>query len=431
MLKKVNVVLLTIVILIISVACTSQETSVDDTDPEEVVQEEKIMEEEEDQTEDSASEEVAEKEELLYDFSNARLLLDSYEPISENELLWCVSEDEQILLQTDLSGKVYNSYPWGDASDAEAALTESRILFRNDDNYYIYDFETDRDVTEEYTGGDKEICYANGECVFCIKEEETYNSQNTYMYILDNEGNEVLSFSTAEMSEKYNVEWERNWEYGACGAHIYYIKTDNAGYNYCFIDLARKKAYISANLPASNSGTIRSDGEYILDCQPNHGQAVINCETEAITELQFSGTVNGLSEGKVYGEDGDVIKAYLNVDGSTAIELNYDNTTVTAATQFENGYAMLEFNKKFTTIIDAEGNFLFEPVEGTIYKLFDINGNNAYVIYKDMAYYLLDETGNISEMSSADDCSIYPMIGNESGALVIFRNNSFSVISIE
>ena len=46
MLKKVNVVLLTIVILIISVACTSQETSVDDTDPEEVVQEEKIMDNE-------------------------------------------------------------------------------------------------------------------------------------------------------------------------------------------------------------------------------------------------------------------------------------------------------------------------------------------------------------------------------------------------
>lgn len=428
MLKRATAIVLVLTILAICVACSSEKDA-GDVDLEENVRGEENSVGETNQTADYDSEDVTEKEEMLYDYSNVQLLLDHNEPISENEMLWCVALNEQMLLQTDLTGKIYNSYPREDASHAKAALTENRILFQYDDyDYYIYDFENDKDVTDEYTGGDKKICYANKECIICIREEETYNSQNIYIHILDAEGNEILSFSTAEMSEKYNVEWERNWEYGACGSHIYYIQFDND--KYCFVDLERKKVYVSLNLPMSNSGIIRSDGEYILDCQPHHGQVVINCETEEISNIQFSGTVDGLSEGKLYGEDRYGIQAYLNVDGSTAIELNYENTSVTDATQFENGYAMVEFNQKFTTIIDGEGNFLFEPVEGTIVKLLDLNGSNAYIIHKDMAYYLLDETGNISEKISEKD-SIYPLSGNGDSSVVIFENNSFSVIPIK
>ena len=428
MLKRVTIILLVLTILAISVACASEKDTGDVNLGENVRGEENSVDET-DQTADYDSKDVTEKEEMLYNYSNTKLLLDYNESISENELLWCVAMNEQVLLQTDLTGKIYNSYPREDASYAKEALTENRILFQYDDyDYYIYDFENNRDVTDDYTGGDKKICYANKECIICTREEETYNSKNIYINILDSEGNEILSFSTAEMSEKYNVKWERNWEYGSCGSHIYYIQFDYD--KYCFVDLERKKAYVSSNLPMSNSGIIRSDGEYILDCQPHHGQVVINCETEEISDIPFSGTVDGLSEGKLYGEDRYGIQAYLNVDGSTAIELNYENTSVTDATQFENGYAMLEFNKKFTTIIDEQGHFLFDPVEGTIFKLLNLNGSNAYVIYNDMAYYLLDETGDISEKIS-EDGSIYPLSGNGDSSVVIFENNSFSVIPIK
>lgn len=429
MLKKLNTILFTAIIAITFGACALQKSTANDIEVEEETQEENSKGED-NQNEDLNSEVEQQKEQRLSDYSNVYPLLDYDEYISENEMLWFVADTEGMLLQADLSGKIYNSYITEDASNAEAALTENRILFYSNDEYYIYDFEIGRDVTDEYTGGDKEICYANRECIFCVQEEETYNSLNIYMYILDNEGNELLSFSSAEMSEKYNVEWERNWEYGACGSGIYYIQTDSIGYNCCFIDLKREKVYMSSNLPSSNSGGIYSDGEYILDCQPNHGQVVINCESEVVSELPNKGTVSGLSEGKVYWEDRYGVQGYLNVDGSTAIEFNYENTSITDATQFENGYAMLEFNKKFTTIIDTEGNFLFEPVEGTIYRLLDINGSNAYVIYKDMAYYLLDETGEKCEKISDSDSSLYPMIRDEGGELLVFKNGAFSAIPI-
>ena len=367
-------------------ACSSQEA-----DTNNIVEDENTEDEYEfiDESNNTIDEVV---EERLYDYSDVEPLLSPYETICQNEIIWCLAYTDHILLKTDLSGKIYNSYQREDATDAEAVLTDNRILFKNNDNYYIYDFEMNKDVTGEYTGGDKEISYANSECIFLSKVEETYNSQNIYMYILDNEGNEIMSFSTNDLSEKYNIEWERNWEYGACGSHIYYIKTDSNGSNCCFIDLERNKVYIVSDLPLSNSGGIYSDGEYIVDNQPHHGNVAINCDTEQVSDLdRFSIGIGGLSEGKVFCSDGNEVSKFLNVDGSIALELNYEDTSVTGASQFENGYAMLEFNKKFTTVIDTEGDFLFEPVEGTIHKLLNINGTNVYIIYKDGSYCLLDE----------------------------------------
>lgn len=372
-------------------------------------------------------EEIAKK---LSDYSSVRLLLDWKESVSKNQIIWGAANDEQILVQTDLSGKIYNTYPRADTADAEAALTDDRILFKSDRDYYIYDFGLDRDVTAEYTGGDKKICYANKECIMLYKIEETYNSENIYMDILDREGNGILSFSTKEMGEKYNVNWERNEGYGECGSHIYYIEFESdQDQSVCFLDMERRKAYVSSNLPGSNSGSIRSDGEYIIDSQPYHGNVVINCETEEVTDLSRRGTVEGISEGKVVHIVNNRPVAYLNTDGTTAIELNYENTSVTDATQFENGYAMIEFNNYFTTIIDTEGNFLFEPIKGSISYLLDINGKNAYIIHMNENYYLLDETGELLE-SFPSSVGLYPLEEDKENSLVIYNNNSFSIVSI-
>ena len=418
-------IVLSIVLFLHLTACSSQDADINNIAEAEDTGDEYNVE--------SSNDVEEEIEESLYDYSGVETLLSPYETISQNEIIWCLAYADHVLLKTDLSGRIYDSYEREDATDAEAVLSENRILFKNsDDDYYIYDFEMNRDVTEEYTGGDKEICYANSECVFLSKVEETYNSQDIYMYILDNEGKEMMSFSTNDMSEKYNVEWERNWGYGSCGSHIYYIKTDANGSNCCFIDLGRKKVYIVSDLPLSNSGAIFSDGEYIIDNQPHQGNVSINCDTEQVSDLdRFAIRIGGLSEGRVFCSDGNEVGKFLNVDGSVAIELNYENTSVTGASQFENGHAMLEFNKKFTTVIDTEGNFLFEPVEGTIYKLLNINGTNVYIIYKDDSYYFLDEKSGQMELLSNSDSSIYMLTETEEKSLVSFDGVGFSVIPVK
>ena len=426
--KGLVTIILSITLLLHLTACSSQ-----DADINNIAKGENTGDEYNVGSSNAVKEDVEEDvEESLYDYSDVEPLLSPYETISQNEIIWCLAYTDHVLLKTDLSGKIYDSYEREDATDAKAVLSENRILFKNNDDYYIYDFEMNMDVTEEYTGGDKEICYANSECILLSKVEETYNSQDIYMYILDNEGKEMMSFSTNDMSEKYNVEWERNWEYGSCGSHIYYIKIDANGSNCCFIDLERKKVYIVSDLPLSNSGNIFSDGEYIIDNQPHHGNVSINCNTEQVSDLdRFAIGIKGLSEGKVFCSDGYEVSKFLNIDGSVAIELNYENTSVTDASQFENGHAMLEFNKKFTTVIDTEGNFLFEPVEGTIYKLLNINGTNVYIIYKDGSYYFLDEKSGEIESFSSSDSSIYILTDTEEKSLVLFDGIEFSVIPVK
>lgn len=428
--KKKNLVIILLICASLSMLACSEQQDVnkDSTDRSETIEDEN--------NNDTSDVEKQIDEEILSDYSDVSPLLEFYEAIPEGEKIWCKANEESVLIQTDLSGKIYNSYSREDAKYAEIGLTENRILFQEDDDYYIYDFKTDTDVTQEYTNGDKEICYASKECLILSKEEETYNSQELYMYILDNEGNELMSFSTNDMSQKYNVEWQdgRNWGYGSCGSHIYYIKVNHTGSNFCFIDLERNKAYLVSDLPMTNSGQIFSDGEYIADYQPHQGQAIINCDTEQVSNLkndsyQISG---GLSEGKIFCIGKDNATAFLNVDGSVALDLNYDDTSVTEATQFENGYAMLEFNDKFTTIIDEKGEFLFEPVEGTIASLFNINGTNIYIIYRDgFSYHLLDETGQVSDCFATTEDSIYTTTENGQVLIVVFSEGMFSTISIE
>lgn len=373
-------------------------------------------------------------EEMLYDYSNTEPLLPVCESINPNEKIWCVAYSDNKLLQTDLSGKICNTFTTTDAMYAIAALPNNRIVFLKDEEYFIYDALTETDVTDEYTNGDKSICFANNECLILSKTEETYNSQNIYITVLDNEGNEKMSFSSNDMISKYNIEWDFNWGYGSCGSHIYYIETDSSSKNICFIDLERNKAYVSTNLPFSNSGEIFSDGEYIVDSQPLHGQVIINCDTEQVFEFN-NGSYNikgGLSDGMVYCDDDyHDIKAYLNVDSSIALELSYEDTTVTDATQFENGHAMIEFNDKFVTIIDTAGNFLFEPVEGTIYRLITINNKNVYIFWKDQSYYLLYENGEVSEAIGSADGSIYTISEAGNDSLVVYDEGYFSLIPIE
>lgn len=419
--RKWSVILSILMILILVVGCASKEMDTDDADMDEYNDEYEYTNENDYIIEESLS-----------DYSDIRPILSQYQSIGKNEKFWCLAGDDT-LLKTDFSGTVYSSYTRKDAKNVKAQLSENRLLFECSDGYYIYDFEPDeREVTYDYTDKGK-MCYASSECIMLEKTEETYNSSNIYMYVLDTEGNELMSFSANDMSEKYGIEWERNWEYGSCGSHIYYIKTDPHGSNYCFVDLARNKAYVVKDLPLSNSGSLFSDGQYIIDNQPHIGNAAIDCDTEQVFELDnLVMEMQGLSEGKVVcSRKSDDVEKILNVDGSIALELDYENTTVTDASQFENGYAMLEFNNKFTTIIDTEGQFLFEPVEGTIHKLLNMNSTNIYIIHKDGGYYFLDEeTGETKPFADSTD-TIYIVSEGEENSLAIFDGEGFSIISVE
>lgn len=440
MLKKL--LLVTFLSTLTLCGCNGQDSETDetidtdsyqeDTNDNSNAEENEISEDENTNTVDTESDENS--EEMLYDYSNTEPLLPVCASVNADEKIWCVAYSDDKLLQTDLSGKIYNTFMTTDAMYAIAALPNNRIIFLKDEEYFIYDALTETDVTEEYTNGDKSIRFANNECLILSKTEETYNSQNIYITVLDNKGNEKISFSSNDINDKYNIEWDFDWGYGACGSHIYYTEIDSLGKNICFIDLERNKFYVSTNLPQSNMGRIFSDGEYIVDSQPNHGQAIINCDTEQVVGFK-NGSYNiegGLSDGKVYcADDQRDVKAYLNVDSSIALELNYEDTTVTDATQFENGYAMIEFNDKFVTIIDTAGNFLFEPVEGTVYKLITINDKNVYIFWKNQLYYLLFENGEISEPIGSADGSIYTISETGNDSLVVYDEGSFSFIPIE
>lgn len=425
--KKGNLALLLICALFCMVACSKQQEMKTNS----AASSETIEDEYSDANSDIRNQI---DEETLSDYTEVRPIIGTFENIPEGEKIWCKSYTNNILIQTDLSGKIYDKYLGEDAKYAQIQLTEDRILFQNEDIYYIYDFKTDADVTQEYTNGEKEICYASNECLILSKVEETYNYRDIHMYILDNNGNEIMSFSINDMSQKYNVEWDENWGYGSCGAHIYYIEADYSGSSRCFIDLKRKKAFLVSNLPSSNAGWVLSDGEYITDYQPLHGQVIINCDTEQVSDFKNgSYNISGqISEGKIFCTGKHNTAAYLNIDGSVALDLNYEDTTVTEATQFKNGYAMLEFNDKFITIINEKGEFLFEPVEGRIASLRSINGTNVYFVYKqdEYLYRLSDETGQVSKFATIQD-SIYTTTENGQEVIVVLSKGVFSTLSIE
>lgn len=379
------------------------------------------------------------EEQTLDDFSNVHVIGSQYDVISTDDKFWCLADTDNYLLQVDYTGKVYGSYARDDAHDAKFALTENRILFQNDE-YYIYDLEKNQDVTNEYKKEDETIIYASDECVFLTKTEETYNSKNVCLRCADAEGKEIISFSTEEMSEKYNVEWEPmvfESNFRSCGSGIYAIQIDKLGNTYCFVDIVRNKVYAVTGLPQENLGDIYSDGNYIVYSQPQHGQAVIDCNTEQSTD--FSNELywmdGHLAEGKVSGKgywsSNDKDRVFLNMDGSIFLDLKYEDTSVTEVSQFSNGFAMLEFNDNFVTIIDENGKFLFEPVEGKISRLVNINGKNIYIIFDGEANYMfLDETGKKSSTFAVSKDEICFAVGNDQIYLLVFGEESFSKVEM-
>lgn len=342
--------------------------------------------------------------------------------ISETEKFWVwadyyneqTKETDMVYILTDAYWHIYKVL--NDNIGLETVISENILVIRDSSNsrhYRIIDGDGN-DISLKYINEGEIILGVfnndNNINIFTVSTEDTYSTQNVIFKIYDENKNCKFSFSKKEINDKYGVEWVCNVEtlsvsdlgneiycphniiYNSVIEHSIYLSNpnnleENMG---LYIDMNREKVFLAGK------GGNASDGKYIW-CE----DSVIDIDSETTTYLE-GGTLkyrntyahrnSNIWNGKfitntnagayLYSSD----YAIYDCQGNLVCDLESDTVNVTNYSGIYNGYSLIEITNeggtKYITIIDENGEWQFEPIQGQIVWHQYIKSTEQFVVVK-------------------------------------------------
>lgn len=242
---------------------------------------------------------------------------------------------------------------------------------------YLGDIILDKDgnvVLEDYISEDDQILLLgtnNGEANIWVKTIiDTYDSHSVQLKVLDERGNILAEFRPNEVMQEKEMgvinERGRLWSNGN-GMYSYGMAVFNVNNGSMF-----RYEYKDWHYEGTGCGLSYNDG-YGVDAHGNlidqNGNVIISNEGKGVCGgiysegMYFVGNMEEISY-KNYGYRG---KFYDN-NGEVALDIS--QYLLINCPSFVNGCCVLQMVNenavKFVTVIDKSGNFLLEPIEGSI-----------------------------------------------------------------
>lgn len=343
------------------------------------------------------------------------------------------NEDERRMLKINLDGKIFMDIPFAGFT----GILEDKYLCPNDS--VIYDLEGN-DITNSFCDNNEEFSGAfqdiTGWTVWVYEKIDTYDSSEFIIRAKNLDGTVKAEWSETELENKYEevtmspqVKFLGGSWYSS-GNMIYNVKNK--------MDICRDGAHV-----------VEADNDFLFLCFSDgwlSGDSIVLYDKDgsditpsyAILENDTFWLNRYLGEGMLLLENHDY---FIVVDstGNIPFDINQFSSRGTwgddkSINEFHNGQAQVEILNEggipFTTLINNKGEFLFEPVKGSM-GYFDKTNmwKYQYSIYREAEELscLMDNAGNLIKNTG----EVYIKEGEELTSYIVIENGELVVYPVE
>ena len=347
--------------------------------------------------------------------------------IDEAERFWISASDtdgKSYFLCADISGRIWGKHEMDDHALPRIMLSDDLTAFElyQEGRFIILDLDGN-DKTYDFIGEDEYIsCMvedSTGITIVSVKEQNTYSTQNIVYTFYDENKNVKFSCERMNLEDEYGVLWTNlDEKIDYVGGSMYCIQDIDMGFD-LFMDVYAKKAWI-VDVGITGSGQIIwADASNTLIYMPGGVEVYVmdnsSGELSVIsTRVEGNGYApgNGIYEGMFCArcDWGGYKYLVFNTNGEVVIDLNYSDTRTADYVEFIDSRALLQLrndaNVPYVTIMDKNGTWLFEPIQGMPIRTNLLNygycdGTGFYLLQsgeKEDKSYLLDKDGNLKEI---------------------------------
>lgn len=242
------------------------------------------------------------------------------------------------------------------------------------------------DITHEYADIDNGESFIElseditGITLWTIQDEDTYDKHITTLYAKDDSGNIKQSWS----SDKFNL-YFNELIYNDGTGKTKFTFSDKGIYRFgnSVINLLSGNAFQFENdaiIGVDNEKFIYTRDGGMVFKYTDQGEEIL----ESVGLRGKSQAIGAYSEGLIYvrGEcDGEYLNGFIDTNGNYVLDLPVEATNEPI---FENGYAVIECKNSggvtFVTLVDKQGNMLFEPIRGFYVDTVMIASEKCYLI---------------------------------------------------
>lgn len=349
---------------------------------------------------------------------------------SESESIW----DAQLYyVCTDSKLNIYEkvSYEVFGGNRAEDYISEDVFLIfcpGGTNRYYLADLEGNN-VNSRFMNDNEKVLGMykddSGINIFTAYTEETISSQNIVFNVYDEYKNVKLNFSKDELETMYSAALHLNYnelEIYQCGENDYLIRNMNQDRRTVdlFVDTVRCKAFVTS-YPTSVMGCQGSNGTQIVS-----SCCVVDIENETVqcfAGLFFNNCsvkANSRLSNNTFLFDANGYYALIDIYGNLISDLVRENTKTTYFTDFYDGYMLVEYENEggttFLTVINSNGEWQFEPMQGTIKYIKEyIEETGQFIAFDNSRIntLLIDRNGKIEVLEGVGGGKDFVILENE------------------
>ena len=347
----------------------------------------------------------------------------------EDGTLWAVETDEleqKYIVHTNVYGEILGKTLYQYDGYMECGLTgEIFAIGTKDDNgektYRIYDINSGEDISTTYKGDFDDIISIiqteQENILIARKIFESFEEKYACLKMVDSLGNEIFNISLDKntLLNEYNIDVTdstEDIEVEYAGNNVYYIPYIASQFkhgvpNSLVIDLNRNKV-IPVDFPQHNGLYCCSDGNYTVVYSPMHGQIIVDNE---------KGIYEGFSTGDYY-PGGEIVggvfcaygallgnedaKVFMDIQGNIITDLNQYPQDIKSVWLLKDDVALVQFTNSYMTYININGEFLFEPIKGTVESYYADKGIAIVFVEDELEnkhYKVIDRNGNITNIN--------------------------------
>lgn len=401
------------------------------TDVYETVNEEEIVEEQEDIAlqDDMVEEDNEENEQQDVIRDNSQIQIKNF---LQDGTFWGIETDETgevYTIHANVFGNILKRVSTGSmGKEIWFGIGDSFVIW-NEYPYRIFDLNTNRDATADFIGDYDELYdlleTEDGLIFVARKTIDTFEERYDCVKLIDSDRNVLIEISLDKntLLTEYGMEKNSQKELKVkwVGKKVFYIpyvgdEFSDQEFDSLIIDFARNKV-IPVDAPDDNTtGYCYSDGNYTVIYESYRSPIIVNHETGEVVVLErkyipasgalIAHNAEGVSEGKFLAMDNKELYV-LDTQGNMIIDLNNYGQNVVQMYPFSEGVALIEFENGYVTFIGDNGEFLFEPVKGTVANFYRDLCAAIIVDYDAGEVFLLDREGDKERLYISNPGNIF------------------------
>lgn len=326
------------------------------------------------------------------------------------------ADDEQrndkVYIATDKTLNILYILDSNDYGPRSKIYDKISVVFDEKQRKNIVLDDAGNDITREYADIDSGEIFVElteditGVTLWTIQNEDTYDKQITTLYAKDDSGNIKQSWSSDEFDLQFNELIRSN---GTWTSRLSFVGRGVYQFGDSVVNLLGGNAFCYPR-SGNSYGAIGTDDEGFIYTYHNSGTVDEISKYSDLGEkiwgiglYRKSRSSGNYSDGLIYVRgkinDGGYLNGFLDTDGNYVLELPLEATNRPI---FKNGYAVVECANsggvKFITLVDKQGNMLFEPIRGFYVGTVMIASEERYLIDVDGEKMILNLDGSTSSV---------------------------------